>query len=340
MSGKPMDRFQKLLQRHITHTASAEEEREFLALVKSGKYNHLLDPEIADELRSTQKDLPDADQASIDKIYRKITATPRRQTSRIVELKRPRVWLAAAAVIIAATVIGVMVMRISFVTDKQLALQQETHPVIHKGKQFVQLPDGSTVLLNENSELKFEDSFGVSNREVTLEGEGYFDVAHDATKPFVVHTGKVNTRVLGTAFNIKAYADQAEVSVTVTRGRVQVGDDQRTYAIITPNEQIVVNTSSNEFVQSTIDAQTATSWKNKHFIIDNVTFAQAAALIEERFNVKVIITNESLKDCKVTAWFVNNENLQQIAEGLSVVYQANATIKGNQVIIEGGQGCQ
>lgn len=69
----------------------------------------------------------------------------------------------------------------------------------------MRLPDGSTVLLNEGSELSYSTSFGKQAREVTLTGEGYFDVQHNLSKPFKVLTGNVTTTVLGTAFNIKAY---------------------------------------------------------------------------------------------------------------------------------------
>src|SRR5690606_2603405 len=76
--------------------------------------------------------------------------------------------------------------------------------------QLLLLPDGSTVLLNNNSSLDFPQQFTGDTREVILKGEAYFDIKPDASRPFIIHTGKVKTRVLGTAFNIRAYPEEID----------------------------------------------------------------------------------------------------------------------------------
>lgn len=334
-----MDRFQELLQRYIANTASTEEEREFLALVKSGKYNHLLDPEILDELRPTQKDLSDADQVSMERVYRKITAMPRRQTSRIVEFRRPRVWLAAAAVIVFAMLVSVWSVNNDQAVSENVIAARKPVTEMTLDKQEVTLPDGTKVILNGRSELRISDTFEKSTREVWLTGEALFDVTHDPSRPFIVNTGDVATRVLGTAFNVNAYSPR-RIVVTVLRGLVQVGDDKNVYGKIRPDEQIVVDAISHVFATTQVNAQQVAAWKEKDFVVEDVTFEQAARLIEKQFNVKVVIRNDSLKNCIVTAWFLNNENLHEIVEGLSIVGHATATIKGDSVIINGGKGCQ
>ncbi|WP_163024732.1 FecR family protein, partial [Pseudomonas viridiflava] len=100
--------------------------------------------------------------------------------------------------------------------------------------QKVNMPDGSTVILNNNSSISYPKVFGVK-RAVTLTGVGYFDIRHDLKKSFTVHTGNLSTVVLGTAFNIKAYDRDHEISVTVTRGKVSVLDSNAALAILTPN---------------------------------------------------------------------------------------------------------
>jgi transmembrane sensor len=205
------------------------------------------------------------------------------------------------------------------------------------GKGYIHLPDGSTALLNEGTELSY--ALTDSGRHVTLHGEAYFDVAHDPSNPFRVLTGKVVTTVLGTAFNVNANSEQT-IIVTVTRGKVAIADADQSYGTIIPNEQLTVNTSTKEAVKSQVDAQKAIAWKEDYLIIDNITFAEAASLVEKRFHVKVTIANESVKNCIVTALFSHNESLQQIVEGISAVQQATATIRGDSVIIEGGIGCK
>jgi ferric-dicitrate binding protein FerR (iron transport regulator) len=174
---------------------------------------------------------------------------------------------------------------------------------------------------------------------VTLEGEGFFDIVSDPSKPFKVHTGKVVTTVLGTSFNINTLESE-KVTVTVTRGKVAVGDKDHTYTTILPNEQISVNTSNGEFEKLEVDSQQTTAWKDDYFIIDNVTFEEAASQIEKRFNVKITIVNESLKGCVVSAWFFNNESLKQIVDDLSTLKQATPTINGNRIVIRDGKGCK
>lgn len=321
-----MNRLEFLLQRYKNNTATPEEVEELSGLMDG-----------AFKGDSDQVQLSETGEEDLQSIFRKLDSVPLAQPTRIVRFKRSTTWLAAAAVVTLAVVATALLTTDIFNHQPPSA---GSDMVAYTGKQLVQLPDGSTVLLNENSELKVGKDFGSLNREVSFVGEGYFKVAHDPSKPFIVHTGKVNTKVLGTVFNIKAYPNESAITVTVTKGKVQVSDDQRTFGIITPNEQIAVNTATDEFVKSQVDSQNVILWQANYFILDNVTFAEAAILIEKRFNVKVIIVNEALKECVVSAWFFNNEDLPQIVDDLSTLKQATSRISNDSVIIEGGAGCK
>jgi transmembrane sensor len=316
-----------------------EQLKEFLKRHKKGEIDPLISEEVTNifqekTISSTEKETRLARLS--EQIQHKLVPE-----SQVVFIHRRRnssfIW-AAAAVIILITAAGLWMNSHNVFKSgtEQLA---EAKPLVFTGKQLVKLADGSTALLNENSELTIPPSFGKSSRGVSLKGEAYFDVAHDPSKPFKVFTGKVVTEVLGTAFNINANSEK-NIIVTVTRGKVAVGDKDHSYSTLIPNEQIAVNTSNNEFVKSRVDSAKATAWKENYFIVDNVTLAQAVILIEKRFNVKVTITNDSLKDCIVNAWFFNNENLKQVVEGISAIQQATAIIDGESVTIEGGIGCK
>src|SRR5690606_2859673 len=88
---------------------------------------------------------------------------------------------------------------------------------------LLHLPDGSTVIVGVGSKLNYPSSFdSLRTREVYLEGQAYFDIRHNPQKPFIIHTGKVATTVLGTSFNIKAWPEDQDITVTVTRGKVRV----------------------------------------------------------------------------------------------------------------------
>lgn len=331
-----MTHFKNLLTKVLDGTATEGERSEFLSLLQTGAFDDELTAEDLEKAHAIEFE----DQAVSD-VYDRMQLEQPGHVAKTVPFSRPRTWLAAAAIIIIAVVAGVW-----FIPEKNewfnlSGTEQENDQwTTYTGKQVVDLADGSRVVLNENSELKHKHSFGKSGREVILTGEAAFDVAHDASKPFLVHTGKVTTKVLGTEFNINAYPERGQVTVTVLRGLVEVGDERRTYAKISPDEQIEVDVKSEDFVKRNTVAEDALAWQKNFFILDNVTFAEAAVQIEKRFNVKVTIRNEALKHCIVTAWYINNENLKEIVEGLGIVQQATATIKGDHVIFEGGTGCK
>lgn len=201
---------------------------------------------------------------------------------------------------------------------------------------FVELPDGSTVILNARSKLEnviFTDAV----REVSLTGEAYFDIAHDAARPFVVHTGKLSTTVLGTAFNIKAYPDQSDITVTVRRGKVKVSDERKVLGIINPDQQITFDRMRDYAEQKGVDTQSVTAWMEKDIFFDDVTIGQALGQLEKRFGVSIRLANENIAGCKFTATFAKGEDLGQILRILCDFNNALLTEDGGSFVIEGGK---
>jgi transmembrane sensor len=285
----------------------------------------------------------DMDSGKAQRILKGILATAK-EPEKIVPMRsvaRGWRWIAAAAALVIAVCTGWWTFRVEPVRQQLITLQEEKpEPAVFRGKQFVHLPDGSTVLLNEGTELSYSASFGEQAREVTLTGEGYFDVQHDPSKPFKVLTGKITTTVLGTIFNVKAYSGQQEIKVTVTRGKVQVGDDERTFGIITPNQQMAVNTTTNDFVQTNLKAETAEAWKSQYLILDDVSMEEAAKTIAEKYKAKITLANDDLKMCRISATFLNGEDLDHVLTVVSGVVQATYTMQpGGNVKIE-GKGCK
>lgn len=174
---------------------------------------------------------------------------------------------------------------------------------------FIKLADGSTVTLNKNSQLNYTNNFNGKTREVTLIGEGYFDIKHDATKPFLVHAGNLTITVLGTAFNINTIN---KIAVTVTRGKVSVSDHQKLLGAITPGQQITYNLQTRLADKITVDANQAVKWQAADLFFDNVTMQQAANMLENHFNVKVKFENEESKEVMFSASFTHGQNLQQV----------------------------
>lgn len=221
------------------------------------------------------------------------------------------------------------------VVNQQKAIVPVNEMRVLTGKQYVVLPDGSRVLMNANSELSyFPDSFEGGSREVRLSGEAFFDIVRNPEKPFLVKSGEVVTRVLGTSFNVNMH--QSKVVVTVTRGLVEVGRENRVYAKIKPDEQITVNTETEQFKTSSVHATEEIAWKNAYLVMDNMDLESAAKLIGDHYGVSLIFSNKAVVQCRMTASFLNNENLNTVLNVLSQVIGASYKIDGNRILIEGG----
>lgn len=323
-----MDRLEFLLQRYNNNTATPEEIEEL-----SG----LMDTVFKDS--SGPEKLADAAEEDLQLIFKKLDSVPLTQPARTVRFKRSTVWLAAAAVITLA-IVATALLTTDLFNTRSLSQQPAASLMVYTDKQLVELPDGTQVLLNDNSELSFDSaSFGLSMREVMLKGEAFFDVTHDPSKRFIVKTGEVNTQVLGTAFNVSAYSGAGEITVTVVRGLVQVGDDRRVYAKITPNEQIAVDVEKHTFIQKEVVAEEAVSWQKNFLIMEDLSLEEASRIIEKRFNVQVRFENEMLKKCVFSGTFLNDESLDQVLSIMTkVIGGIDYHVKGSEVTFS-GKGC-
>lgn len=199
--------------------------------------------------------------------------------------------------------------------------------VQHKENRVIFLPDGSTVILSPDSKLNYPSSFdGAEKREVFLEGQAFFDIKHNAARPFIVHTGKLKTIVLGTAFNIKAIPGEKEITVTVTRGKVKVSDHDKILGIITPNQQITYNKEKFSSTLKIVNNDSYLDWKNQDLFIDNFTLSEAAKLLEEQYKVKIIIKDSSIREQRFTATFTKGESFEReiksicVFNGLNYIY--------------------
>ncbi|MEJ7559900.1 MAG: FecR family protein [Pedobacter sp.] len=204
-------------------------------------------------------------------------------------------------------------------------------------KKKITLDDGSVVWVNSLGQLRYPTVFTGNSREVFLSGEAYFDIHHDLGKPFIVHTGKVKTTVLGTAFNINSN-DSSLVVVTVTRGKVSVADQNHVIAYITPNQQLTYNTKDNSKQKVDVNATSVIAWQDDlHF--NNITFGQAAAILQSRFNVKINFTNDMISGCRFSGTALEGNELDQILKVICAFNQATYIYNPDGSITINGAGC-
>lgn len=163
--------------------------------------------------------------------------------------------------------------------------------IIPKGTFYhLVLSDGTKVWLNADSKIKYPVSFGQDKREVSLRGEGYFEVAKDSTRPFIVSTDKMDVRVLGTTFDVNTYEDEGKSFVVLVEGLVEVSAGKGESRIITPGYMAEVNMHD---VQAKIqiskcDPEYYIAWKNGNFSFRNASLTEILKRVSRYYDVTVI----------------------------------------------------
>lgn len=240
-------------------------------------------------------------------------------------------WLQAAAVLLFAG-IGVLLYR----ANHKIPANQVTYTTIstkYGEKRMCRLADGTDVYLNAGSVLHIPSTYGDHNRQVELTGEGYFVVKHDAAKPFFINTGKIVVTDIGTAFNVKSYANDRRIKVTVESGIVRV-DKQlngagkpETYAkALIADQQFIYNKEDGQYTLNRLPAGPSTAWHNNQLVFENASFTEIAHTLERWYNVSVTLQNSAMNSHHYTVGF-NNEpvgNVLAVLKKLSGInYQIN-----------------
>lgn len=333
------DRFLFLLDAHLENRASEEEIDELVFMIRSGNYDDLLKKQIDRQL-DTVISIADMLPERAIKMRNHILGHDKEASIH----PKPRTfspwWTAAALVIIAVTGYFFSMHKSKPDEDSYAQYEEMNEPIRYKGKQFVRLPDGSSVILNENSLLSFSQDFGTKERVVHLSGEGYFDIRKDENKPFKVYSGDLITTVVGTAFNIQAFSGQGKIIVSVTRGKVKVSPAPTSGSIpsevvLTAHEEVAFNTKTLLLKKITQPENKAIAWKQDYLIFDDVSFKEAAKTIEDRYTVKLLFKNPKLQNCRFTATFLDKESLEQVLTVITSTLNASYITSGNLVTIDG-----
>jgi transmembrane sensor len=260
-------------------------------------------------------------------------------------------WIAAATIVAIA---GVLIF------NKLSQNRQENEISTRPGsKSRVQLPDGTVVLLNAGSKLTYNKDFGKELREVSLSGEGFFDVKKMKDKPFVIHTSSINIKVLGTVFNVKAYPEDKKTETSLLHGSIEVTIKNRPNdkIILSPSEKLVVENSviadkimSNKMAEphsvaintlmsvnklkyGPLDSSVAeTQWVDNKLVFRDESFEELAIRMERWYDVKIEIDQPELREKRLTGSF-EKETIDQALEALKISIPFRHEKKGNKLII-------
>jgi len=201
-------------------------------------------------------------------------------------------------------------------------------------RKTVTLPDSSRISLNNKSSIRFASRFEQKTRNISLTGEAFFEVRHDAARPFIVRTGKLHVQVLGTTFNVKAFPGEAQSKVTVASGKVGVYTKNGVPTqMLFPGEALTYDQKSKKFSLQKINADDQHAWQQGILIFKGENLGEIARQLERWYDVKISIQDVKLQQERFNIK-QNNESLRHVLESLSqsgdgFQYQ----IKGRQVWI-------
>ncbi len=202
-----------------------------------------------------------------------------------------------------------------------------------KGGQYkVRLSDGTRVWLNAASSIRYPSAFRGNERKVEITGEAYFEVAPDKQKPFTVLVdSKTEIQVLGTRFNINAYADDQSVYTTLLEGSVKVQYASLSQ-ILEPGQQASVNTNNRIEVTNGADIDEVMAWKNGNFYFNDIDLRSAMNQLDRWYDVDVIF-KDNLENEKIRAIIPRNIPISKLIHKLSLTGKINYNIQGRTIYI-------
>ncbi|WP_456457888.1 FecR family protein [Reichenbachiella sp.] len=230
-------------------------------------------------------------------------------------------WVSRVAAAVLLVVVSVLSYQL--VIDKQgvdLMTEQVTYvtkEVPLGQKSTLTLGDGTKVKLNSGSTFRFPETFSDTLREVYLTGEAFFDVAKNPNKPFVIHSQGVETRVLGTSFNISAYPTSENVSVAVATGKVKVklSENKKRSEVLIPNQMFVYQKSKGRtFKAEDINLADLLAWKDKRIVFNKSLHDEIIETLERWYGVTFVVNKKLETGTGYTAQFQPNKSLKATLE--------------------------
>ena len=269
-----------------------------------------------------------------EKVQQKIQHQPQIKITRVRRLIVHPLMRVAAAVLVAAmlSVGGYEIFSNLGASGQMVELSASNQAV-----KIISLPDGTLVSLNSNSELKYPKKFGKSTREVIIEGEAFFEVKPDKEKPFIIHAGDAQIKVLGTSFNVHAYPNEKSVEVIVKTGKVQVlnkavAATQTKELILNPGDKGTLVYLNNALLKTTNENPNFLSWKTHNLIFRATSLDEVIRNLENVYKVNIRLEDPKLNGLLLTAHF-ENLSLDFILEVIETTFQMETQrIEGQYIL--------
>lgn len=328
------ERIKYLFRQYLNNTCTRKEFEEFFSFINEASHNEL----IRELIQKAYEETGHSSLTYVDERGNLVLTEPawdEQPVARVRTRKKNQIFIAIATAVM-VTLAGVV-----WLINRPFQLQQvEQKPVLAKkitGRseyKYMLLPDSTQVWLNAASTLEYPQQFASGEREVFLTGEAYFDVKHADKQPFLIHTGKVTTVVLGTAFNIKAYPGRENVIVSVSRGKVRVHYDEKEVATLTPGQQVKVSNVNKPVVQKKIAIAETAPWQQGNLVYDDETLNDIIADLERIYDVTIQVQKEILTNERISTSFRREIGIEHALQVLCKLTDTRLTLEHNMYVIQ------
>ena len=237
---------------------------------------------------------------------------------------RPAYWLRIAAALLVFCTIGYFV--VSFLNRPVVIINLQSKNRVMTDT----LPDGSVVTMNTLSHLAYPKEFGSNNRTVSLNGEAFFKVTPDETKPFIIKVNDVTIKVVGTSFNIKSRNGKTEVIVET--GIVNVSKHKNSLNL-NPGEKTEVHRGSNSLTKQNISGKLYSYYMNKELVCNQTPLNELVQALNDIYGVRIVIARPSLNKMPITTVF-KDQSLEQVLTVIAETFKISVTRKNNQIILK------
>ena len=258
--------------------------------------------------------------------YRHHTASQRKHISFLVSI--PILKVAAILVLI-----GTFLLVLIDNGEDTLMTQQEIIKHAKRGQKLtVFLPEGTKVILNSDSEIRYQLPF-TDVREVSLIGEAFFEVQRDPEKPFIVKADQITTTVLGTSFNVRSYPEEEQRTISVITGKVKIEDGYGHEESLNPNIQGVLHVESRDLLVSQFDPKTVVGWKDGLLVFDQTPLEEVFKVLSRRYGVDFIISDDTKLKGAYSGEYTG-ASLDKVLKGISLTSGFNYSLSNDTVTIQ------
>ena len=219
-----------------------------------------------------------------------------------------------------------------FSENKSKQVDNKTTVQVEVGqKANIQLPDGTHVWLNSAGLLTYDNTYNQKERIVYLQGEAYFEVNKDKTRPFIVKANDISVEALGTNFDVKAYPNDNYVTAILLKGSIRVSSPSQS-EVLKPNEKLTFTKSAGQFTKSVLmDADKNVSWINNQLAFEQERLEDIAKVLERMYSIQIRFTSENLKDIRFSGT-IKNTNLENVLQLVTLVSPVRYSLENDTII--------